>query len=125
MKIAQIRKGLGMTQAELAERCGTTQQQIARIETGAVDPRVSTVRRIAEALNVEPGTLFYSRAEFLDAISDVARRMAAGEFGESLMTGLLALNARCAREKHIPSFDPLWEEVVIEGERIHFKAKEG
>ncbi|MFP4632564.1 MAG: CBS domain-containing protein, partial [Halobacteriales archaeon] len=42
------RKELGLTQSELAERAGVSQPLIARIENGDVDPRLSTVTRIAE-----------------------------------------------------------------------------
>lgn len=38
-----------LTQAELAERIGTTQSAIARLEGGRVSPSISTLRRYAEA----------------------------------------------------------------------------
>lgn len=38
-----------LTQAELAERIGTTQSAIARLEGGKVSPSISTLRRYAEA----------------------------------------------------------------------------
>ena len=38
-----------MTQAELAERLGTTQSAIARLEGGRVSPSFATLRRYAEA----------------------------------------------------------------------------
>ena len=40
----------GLTQAELAERAGVSQSLIARIEIGKVNPRVSTLVRIYQAL---------------------------------------------------------------------------
>ena len=40
------------TQADVAERAGTTQDRISQIETGAADPRLSTVERIADALGL-------------------------------------------------------------------------
>ncbi len=46
-----------MTQAELAERADVSQPLIARIEGGDVDPRLSTLRRIVEALNEAEGGL--------------------------------------------------------------------
>lgn len=42
---------LGWTQGALAERSGVTQADISRIENGQIDPRWSTVRRIAMALS--------------------------------------------------------------------------
>ena len=46
---------LGLTQAELAERAGVSQPLIARIEGDDVDPRLSTLRRIVDALEEAEG----------------------------------------------------------------------
>ncbi|MTE02132.1 helix-turn-helix domain-containing protein [Paracoccus sp. YIM 132242] len=43
------RREAKMTQAELAEKIGTTQSAIARLEAGRVSPSISTLRRYAEA----------------------------------------------------------------------------
>ena len=43
------RKDAKLTQAELAEKIGTTQSAIARLEAGRVSPSISTLRRYAEA----------------------------------------------------------------------------
>jgi len=48
LRLLRIRAGL--TQAELAERAGVSQSLIARIEIGKVNPRVSTLVRIYQAL---------------------------------------------------------------------------
>jgi len=50
-ELSKRRERLGLTQAELAEKAGVSQPMIARIESGSVDPRVSTFGRIVEALN--------------------------------------------------------------------------
>ncbi len=44
--IQELRKGQGMTQEELAEKCGTTKTYISRIENNATDIRLSTLMRI-------------------------------------------------------------------------------
>lgn len=43
------RAAAGLTQAELAERMGTTQSVIARLEAGRVRPTTATLRRVAQA----------------------------------------------------------------------------
>ena len=45
----RARRDAKLTQAELAERIGTTQSAIARLEAGRVSPSISTLRRYAEA----------------------------------------------------------------------------
>lgn len=48
--IAQRRIALGMTQQQLAEAIGSTQQMIAKWEMGKRDPRISSLLRLADAL---------------------------------------------------------------------------
>jgi len=47
------RRRAGFTQRELAERAGVPQSTIARIEAGAVDPRVSTLRNLLRACDTD------------------------------------------------------------------------
>ena len=61
--LRERRTALDLTQSELAERAEVSQPLIARIEGGDVDPRLSTLRRIVEALNEAEGEVI--RAESL------------------------------------------------------------
>lgn len=47
----RLRKEANLTQVELAKRARVSQSLIARIESGTVDPRVSTLRRVLEVIN--------------------------------------------------------------------------
>lgn len=47
--IRHLRAGAGMSQAELAERIGTTQSAVSRWERGHDEPRLSTITVIATA----------------------------------------------------------------------------
>lgn len=49
-ELKDLRRRAGLTQAELAKRAGVSQSLIARIETGTVNPRLSTLMRIYTAL---------------------------------------------------------------------------
>lgn len=49
--IAQRRIALGMTQQQLADAVGSTQQMVARWERGQRDPRSKTLLKLSEALN--------------------------------------------------------------------------
>lgn len=56
-KIRQIREQLGLSKYEICKRTGITFHTVLKIENGA-DTRVSTLAKIAEALNVEVKDLF-------------------------------------------------------------------
>jgi len=53
--LRERRTDLGLTQSELADRADVSQPLIARIEGGDVDPRLSTLRRIVNALQEAEG----------------------------------------------------------------------
>jgi transcriptional regulator with XRE-family HTH domain len=44
--LQELRKEKGLTQEQLAEKCGTTKTYISRIENNASDIRLSTLMRI-------------------------------------------------------------------------------
>ena len=47
--LVRARRAAKLTQTELAQRLGTTQSAIARLEGGGVSPSFATLRRYAEA----------------------------------------------------------------------------
>lgn len=51
------RMSKGWSQKELARRMSTSQSYIARLESGGIDPQLSTMLRLAEVLEVPPGEL--------------------------------------------------------------------
>ncbi|MEJ5292083.1 MAG: CBS domain-containing protein [Candidatus Methanosuratincola sp.] len=52
-EIRAMRKKAGLTQEQLAKKAGVSQALVARIEAGTIDPRLSTLRKILLALNME------------------------------------------------------------------------
>jgi transcriptional regulator with XRE-family HTH domain len=56
-KLRDTRKRRLLTQEQLAERSGVGIATIVRIERNQVEPRGSTIRKLAEALEVEPEEL--------------------------------------------------------------------
>lgn len=57
-RLKEIRFEKGVSQEELAYRSEMTLSQIARIETVRTNPTISTLFRIARALEVPPSYLF-------------------------------------------------------------------
>lgn len=77
--LRRLRKRFGLTQRELAERAGVSQSLIARIENKTVDPRLSTVGRLIEAITsvqkekITARDVMHSPVITIEA-SDVVRR---------------------------------------------------
>ena len=56
-KLKEVRTRRLLTQVQLADKSGVNQVTIARIERNQVDPRFSTMRRLARALDIDPTKL--------------------------------------------------------------------
>lgn len=52
-KLIAVRKAKGLTQEEVAEKCGITTRTIQRIESGLVEPRAYTIKIISETIGFE------------------------------------------------------------------------
>jgi len=52
--LIEARSKAGLTQTQVAERMGTTQSVVARIESGANLPSMKSVIRYASAINARP-----------------------------------------------------------------------
>jgi transcriptional regulator with XRE-family HTH domain len=55
--LRRARERAGLTQEEVAERSGVHATEVSRMEANKRDPRVSTLKRLAEAVEVSPGDL--------------------------------------------------------------------
>ena len=61
--LRRLREGRLLTQAQLGEAAGVHRDQVSRIERDEVDPRFSTIRKLAGALGVEPSELVEQEAK--------------------------------------------------------------
>ncbi len=73
-KIKEIRKKLGMTQAQLAEKLDVEYKYVSRLETGTSSPSFTMLEKLAVTLNVELTELFvkeddYARENILKKIN--------------------------------------------------------
>jgi len=53
IRLKALRKGLGLTQAELSKKCKISLRHIQAIESGNTDVRITTLETLAKALNVK------------------------------------------------------------------------
>ena len=56
-RLYALRKRMGLTQAELAEKAGLSDRTYADIERGCVNMRLETILRICDALYITPDKL--------------------------------------------------------------------
>ncbi len=57
-ELKRLRRSKGLTQQELANHSGVSQYTITEVETGRREPRPSTLRKLAKALDVEVADFF-------------------------------------------------------------------
>ena len=62
-RIKKIRIEKGMTQKELAEKCGMFDSALRRIENGKQNPKKETVEKVAHALNLPVAALLYDTTD--------------------------------------------------------------
>jgi len=90
--VKEIRRRKGWSQKDLAEESGVGQDTISGIESGRHEPRPSTLRKLADALDVEVADFFREpavplveapreagRLTAIDVAKDAARRQIARE----------------------------------------------
>lgn len=53
LQVIELRERHGLTQAELARRCGIDQGDVSRIERGSTSPTARTLQRIADVLDAD------------------------------------------------------------------------
>ena len=73
----EIRRRKGWSQKDLAEESGVGQDTISGIESGRHEPRPSTLRKLADALDVEVADFFREPAVPLDEAPREAGRLSA------------------------------------------------
>ena len=93
--IRMVRLALRMTQAELAERAHVTQPHLAEIERGRIDPQVSTLKRIFEALSCDLVIEPHPIQSIKDTLRGRARSLALRRLKRSM--GTMAMEEQAPR----------------------------
>jgi len=69
--LALTRRAVGMTQADLAEKAGLSRMAVQKAESGATDPRLSTLEVMARAMGMElmlvPATIRQELEQFIQS----------------------------------------------------------
>jgi len=75
-QIRTLRETLGMTQKQLSEKVGRTLRSIRQIENGEAIPKITTLKKIAEALNTELTISLIPRRNIIDLLEELANNKA-------------------------------------------------
>jgi transcriptional regulator with XRE-family HTH domain len=57
-QIQKLRESKGLSQQDLAAKCNFEKSNMSRLETGRVNPTLSTLEKVAKALDVSIAELF-------------------------------------------------------------------
>lgn len=52
--LKQARLSAGLTQKQLGEKCGMADSAIRKYESGKIKPKIETLKKLADALNISP-----------------------------------------------------------------------
>lgn len=74
--IKRIRKEKGLTQSELGRKLGISQTMIVQYESGRRNPKIETVQKIANALQVPISEIYERNSLSKDNLSDIGKRIA-------------------------------------------------
>lgn len=88
--IRRIRKEKGITQEKLAEYCGTSASYIGLMETYKNIPKLATIERIAEALNVPAGVLFNEKETEPDVVVEEQKAVLRERIKKEIMKSMEA-----------------------------------
>ena len=75
------RKAMGISQKELAEKCGTSHSYIRQLESGNGHPSFVFIGKIANALKIEPYQLFFdetaesNKSAFIKYMESVQKKL--------------------------------------------------
>ena len=75
-QVKALREALGMTQEQLAFKVNRSLRSIQQIESGEAMPKITTLYKIAEALNTELKISLIPRLNIIDFLNDLANKKA-------------------------------------------------
>jgi len=101
-----IREFLGMTTTQLAKKINVTQPRVINLEKNEKNTKISTMERIADALNCEFFYAFVPRENIDEIIYNQAKKKA--------LKILNKVNANMSLENQLANSDELMEDIIKE-----------
>ncbi len=122
--LQQIRKDKGLKQEELAELAGVSLTQISKIERDEADPRVSTVEKLAKALECSTSKLLFNEdGESLDGLLkrsfEQIKKLSPGDKAAVLKV----MNMAYAGGTVLRTYDEIYDGAEEEAERVNAERK--
>ena len=106
--ISEYRKELNLTQEQLAERAGISQQFLSRLERGIAVPSVATIMSLCDAMDLEANNLLTRSSATHDPDAPCRLRSDDSVFHESLTDKLIPEGNRpmiVISLEDLPAFD--------------------
>lgn len=72
-RIRELRQAKGMTQEDLADRCGLFRTYMSRIETGKANPTLTMIHALADSVGVPVQSLFDPAGQAAPAAQESTR----------------------------------------------------
>ena len=120
VNLQTIRKEKGLNQEQLAEQSGVSLTQISKIERNETDPRVSTIEKLAKALNCSVDQLLFNEAtEGLTGLLKRAFERASKLDPQDKAALLKVINMACAGGTMMKTIDDLYEDAGSEAKEIN------
>lgn len=117
--LQRLRKQQGLNQEQLAERSGVSLTQISKIERSETDPRVSTVEKLARAMNCSTDQLLFNEAtEGLTGLLKRAFERASKLDALDKAALLKVINMACAGGTMMKTLDELYDEAEKEASEV-------
>lgn len=110
-QIKLLRETLGMTQEQLAKKVNRSLRSIQQIESGEAKPKISTLYKIAEALNTELRITLIPQKNIIEFLDEKATKKAEQLVKLTETSSALELQAPSKEEKEV-QIDELRREIL-------------
>lgn len=120
--IRMVRNALRMTQADLANRAGVSQPHLAGIEIGKIDPKLSTLKKIFNAMSCDVDFEPRPRKPLNEILRGKARSVALKRLKQSM--GTMALEGQAPEADVFRKLLEVRTDEILSDKRVHLWRKD-